>query len=81
MTKQVYIASGWFNENQAKDLEDIKGALQRTDMSYFSPKDEIVCPGEADEAFRQAVFDGNIADIYAPPPVFFSHISIKNTFY
>jgi len=37
-----YIASGWFNENQARDLENIKGALDEIGCRYFSPKDEIV---------------------------------------
>ena len=37
-----YIASGWFNENQARDLENIKSALDELGVNYFSPKDEIV---------------------------------------
>ena len=38
-----YIASGWFNPEQAKDLENIKETLDKLNAKYFSPKDEILC--------------------------------------
>ena len=34
-----YIASGWFNSEQAKDLENIKIALDEFNIKYFSRKD------------------------------------------
>ena len=55
-----YIASGWFNPEQAKDLENIKKTLDKLSIKYFSPKDEILCGPtatipEQDEAFKANV--------------------------
>lgn len=55
-----YIASGWFNEEQANDLEYIKGVLDRFGIKYFSPKDEFNCPPNSSEQQRRMCFSMNI---------------------
>tara|TARA_Y100000310_G_scaffold108950_1_gene107310 strand:- start:1559 stop:1999 length:441 start_codon:yes stop_codon:yes gene_type:complete len=58
-----YIASGWFNPEQAKDLENIKIALDELNIKYFSPKDEVlVNPTEGPEAQERA-FKANTVNI------------------
>jgi len=58
-----YIASGWFNENQAKDLECIKLILDAHGVQYFSPKDEIICPPDANVQTRNKIFNSNVIAI------------------
>ena len=55
-----YIASGWFNENQARDLENIKTALDELGIKYFSPKDEIVAKPDASLEEQEMIFKGNV---------------------
>ena len=55
-----YIASGWFNENQARDLENIKEALSEVGCRYFSPKDEIVAKPDASKEEQEMIFRGNV---------------------
>ena len=55
-----YIASGWFNENQARDLENIKTALDELGVNYFSPKDEIVAKPDASPEEQEMIFKGNV---------------------
>ena len=55
-----YIASGWFNENQARDLENIKEALSDVGCRYFSPKDEIVAKPDASKEEQEMIFRGNV---------------------
>ena len=55
-----YIASGWFNENQARDLENIKSALDELGVNYFSPKDEIVAKPDASPEEQEMIFKGNV---------------------
>ena len=55
-----YIASGWFNENQARDLENIKQALDELGVKYFSPKDEIVAKRDASKEEQEMIFKGNV---------------------
>ena len=58
-----YIASGWFNSEQAKDLENIKIALDELNIKYFSPKDEVlVNPTEGPEA-QESAFKANTVNI------------------
>ena len=37
-----YIASGWFNENQARDLENIKTTLDELGVNYFHQKMKLL---------------------------------------
>ena len=55
-----YIASGWFNENQARDLENIKNTLDELGVKYFSPKDEIVAKPDASPEEQEMIFKGNV---------------------
>ena len=55
-----YIASGWFNENQARDLENIKQTLDELGVKYFSPKDEIVAKPDASPEEQEMIFKGNV---------------------
>jgi nucleoside 2-deoxyribosyltransferase len=55
-----YIASGWFNENQARDLENIKSTLDELGVKYFSPKDEIVAKPDASKEEQELIFKGNV---------------------
>lgn len=55
-----YIASGWFNENQTRDLENIKSALDELGVNYFSPKDEIVAKPDASPEEQEMIFKGNV---------------------
>ena len=55
-----YIASGWFNENQARDLENIKQTLDELGVKYFSPKDEIVAKPDASKEEQEMIFKGNV---------------------
>ena len=60
-----YIASGWFNENQARDLENIKNTLDELGVNYFSPKDEIVAKPDASKEEQEMIFTGNVNAITA----------------
>lgn len=60
MDYDCYIASGWFNENQARDLENIKKVCQELKLKYYSPKDEIIVSKNADKAELQKVFQSNV---------------------
>ena len=55
-----YIASGFFNPNQLKDLENIKNVLEKVGIDYYNPKDEIVCPVNASREEQEIVFKTNI---------------------
>lgn len=63
MSYECYIASGWFNPEQAKDLEDIKEILDNLKCKYYSPKDEEVCPPTAPLEVQKKVFQSNITSI------------------
>ena len=58
-----YIASGWFNPVQAKDLENIKVALDELNIKYFSPKDEVNLDPTAGSEAQESVFKGNTISI------------------
>lgn len=63
MSHQVYIASGWFNPAQASDLENIKSVLDTLGVTYYSPKDECVCPPNATKEQQDNVFHDNVKGI------------------
>ena len=60
---KVYIASGWFNTEQANDLENILSVLQTLGITYYSPREECVCPPDADSQVQDKVFHDNIKGI------------------
>ncbi len=61
---KVYIASGWFNKEQTRDLEDIKMVVKAHKLDMFSPKDECICPPDADIITQTNVFHQNLDAIY-----------------
>jgi len=61
--KKAYIASGWFNENQARDLKNIKKILKQLDISFFSPKDEFEVKPSDGLNIQKEVFENNISAI------------------
>ena len=60
MSKTCYIASGWFNEDQARDLENIKRICTTLNIKFFSPKDECVVKPNANAEERKKTFDDNL---------------------
>jgi nucleoside 2-deoxyribosyltransferase len=60
MEYDCYIASGWFNENQAADLQNIKNVCEKLNLKYFSPKDEILLTNVASKEQQELAFNGNI---------------------
>lgn len=64
-TKHVtcYLASGWFNEFQEECRQDILSALDQVDISYFSPKDEILVNPTASQEEQAKVFAADIEAI------------------
>ena len=61
--QKCYIASGWFNENQARDLENIKNMLFKLNIPFYSPKDELLCPPNASPEQQEYIFSENIKHI------------------
>ena len=70
MDKQVYLASGFFNPQQLADLEAMKASCAAADLSYYSPKDEVVCPADAPANFAAFVLKSNEDAIRASGRVF-----------
>ena len=64
---KVYIASGWFNEEQSRDLERIKSLLKELSISYFSPKDECLVSSNEKITNQEKVFQDNIEAIQKAP--------------
>ena len=58
-----YIASGWFNAEQATDLENIKNVCKDVELKVFSPKDEILAKPDEDQETKKKIFEGNIEAI------------------
>lgn len=56
----LYLASGWFNEAQARDLENIKKVCADLNLKIYSPKDEIIVHRNATKAELTEVFDSNV---------------------
>lgn len=62
--KKVYLASGWFNENQERRVAEAERVLRGLGMEVFSPR-ENQC-GEAEfgtKEWRELVFDNDINHI------------------
>tara|TARA_Y100000310_G_scaffold290239_1_gene317258 strand:- start:203 stop:637 length:435 start_codon:yes stop_codon:yes gene_type:complete len=64
---KIYIASGWFNEKQQKDLNNIKALLEKINIPYFSPKDECLVSSNAEVTNQEDVFTDNIIAIKDSP--------------
>jgi len=60
----VYIASGWFNEEQERTRLACLNVLKEfPEIKIFSPKDEVICPSDADQDFAETVYRGNVEAI------------------
>jgi len=63
--KVVYLASGWFNEEQERTRLAVLNVLEEfPELNVFSPKDEVICPTDADQDFSEAVYEGNVKAIH-----------------
>lgn len=64
-TKKVscYLASGWFNDFQEECRQDIINALNTAEITYFSPKDEVIVSQNADTAEQKHVFRTDLESI------------------
>lgn len=60
---RCYIASPFFNPEQLEEVEEIKKVLRELKVKFYSPKDEIICPPDADDKTRMEIFHQNIAEI------------------
>lgn len=60
---RVYLAGGWFSDEQMERLEWVRDELKRLGFDVFSPKDEALCPPDAKGDTRQMIFDGNLQGI------------------
>ena len=55
-----YIASGWFTPEQELARLDIVNTLKLFGVKFFSPKDEIICPINANSEVKSKIFSDNI---------------------
>ena len=56
---KVYLASPWFNPEQAEREDRVKNKLRELGFDVWSPKDNCVCSPISDEALRIRVFNDN----------------------
>lgn len=63
MEGKVYLAGGWFSPSQEERLYAVKKIIEDAGFSVFFPKEDNLCPPDADEKQRKASFDGNCMDI------------------
>lgn len=59
----VYLASGWFNEAEEAARQDILSVLEKNEISYFSPKDEVLVNPTASKEDRKAAFKADTESI------------------
>lgn len=67
---RVYLASPWFNDEQAEREDRIKKKLKELGFDVWSPKDNCVCSPIADEKTRKKVFSDNCCNINLADVVF-----------
>lgn len=67
---RVYLASPWFNDEQAEREDRIKKKLKELGFDVWSPKDNCVCSPTADEKMRKKVFYDNCCNINLADVVF-----------
>lgn len=63
MKYDFYIASGWFNKNQARDLKNIKKVFNKLKIKYFSPKDNCALESNASIKSQKKIFNDNLIAI------------------
>ena len=64
-TKPVtcYLASGWFNEAEESARQQMLNALNKCEISYFSPKDEVLVKPTASKEEQKAAFKADTESI------------------
>lgn len=62
-TASAYLASGWFNETEENARQDILEVLNKTQMNYFSPKDEVLVKPDATKEEQRAAFKADTESI------------------
>lgn len=64
-TKKVtcYLASAWFQAEQEETRQICLKQLEKHGISYFSPKDESLCPPDATGDTQSLIFKGNVQAI------------------
>lgn len=63
MEGKVYLAGGWFSPAQEERLYAVKKIIEDAGFSVFFPKEDNLCPPDADDRQRKASFEGNCMDI------------------
>lgn len=59
----VYLASPFFNPAQLERVIDVETLLEKYNMTYFSPRKELVCPPNASAEVRKNTFENNVKGI------------------
>ena len=59
----VYLASGWFNDAEEAARQDILKVLNDNEISYFSPRDEVLVNPTASKEDRKAAFKADTESI------------------
>lgn len=56
---KVYLAGGWFDEEQEERLYAVYDILKDCDYEVFFPKEEALCKPDSSIDWRKEVFSGN----------------------
>lgn len=59
----VYLASGWFNEQQRFDVNVMKDLLERSNIDYYDPESMCLCPPDASADLSNFVLNENVRAI------------------
>ena len=70
MSKKIYFASPFFNEEQVEREERLKTKLRELGFDVWSPKEEFFCKPDEDAETRKKVFEGNCSNIKSSDIVF-----------
>lgn len=60
---KVYLAGGWFDDEQMERLEAVKSIILEAGYEVFSPKDENLCDPNSDMDWKKQVFQNNLTAI------------------
>ena len=67
---KVYLASGWFNDEQMESFEWARSALTSVGLEVFSPKDENLVSSDSKVDSRRQAYEGNLKAIESASFVF-----------
>lgn len=60
---RVYLAAGWFDDEQFERCEAVRDIIKDSGFRIYSPKDEAIVNDSSDGDWRKAVFDMNVNNI------------------